>query len=164
MDVLATGADRVRALETALGGQPPEDRAPAAELDRYNRQRSDQRRTRYAETKVLLERRNALIQDLRERHPDLSSLLESLAQASLTKSGDRPRRQSGDRRHRLPQLERVEPRLAVGSGFTLKAPPYDDQGQGVQGDASASPDALQGNYSLQTTANCAAAYAWAGSL
>lgn len=29
MDVLATGAEQVRALETVLGGQPPEDTRPA---------------------------------------------------------------------------------------------------------------------------------------
>lgn len=158
MDILATGAERVRALEAALGGQPPEDNGSGAELDRHIRKRFDQRRTRHAEAMARLERQKALIQELRERYPDLSSLLERLTRTSTP----RPRWTSVDRPRRLPQLERVEPKIAVGSGITVKAPPYDDQGQSVQGDADASPDALQGSYFLKTFAQCNSAAAWAG--
>jgi hypothetical protein len=162
MDVLATGAERVLALETALGGEPPKDRKPAAELDRYMRQRFDQHRTRYAEATARAEQRTALIQEMRETHPDLYSLLEKLAQTSATKSADRPPRESLDTPRRLAHLKKIEPKIAVGSGFTIKVPPYDDQQQGVDYDASASPDALQGNYTLQSDANGGGSSAWAG--
>jgi hypothetical protein len=164
MDILATGAERVRALEIALGGEPPEDRRSAAELDRHIRQRFERRRMRRAEAMARLERQNTFIQELRERDPDQYRLLEGLAQASRRQSRVKPRRASEDKSHQLPELERVEPRIAVGSGFTLKVPPYDDQGQGIQGDGSAdaSPDALHGSYYLQTDTQCNSAGAWAG--
>jgi hypothetical protein len=162
MDILATGAERVRALETALGGQPPEDRNSATEIDRYVRRRFDQRTARHAEAQSRLEQRDALLQDTREAHPDLYTFFEKLDQTSATKSPHRPPRKSVERPPRLPHLNGTEPKIAAGSGFTLKVPPYDDQGQGINGDASASPDALQGNYNLQTNSNCGTSTAWAG--
>ncbi len=64
--------------------------------------------------------------------------------------------------HKRPPRKKIEAQMVSGSGFWLKTPPYDGQGQGASGDARANPDGFAGNYTLQVQGGGSSSSAWAG--
>jgi hypothetical protein len=154
MTTMAYGAEKVHALELALGGKPPQDgiQHATAELHRYIGEQFERCKLRHEKMAALLAKQseflssrlnldkasNAFSQELRETRAKPTTPLKRVS---------RPK---------------IEPKMVAGSGFWLKAPPYNDQGQAISGDANASPDALNGSYTLGMAGGGGSSSAWAG--
>ncbi len=154
MNMLAYGAQQVRTLELALGGKPPEEGAKqaAAELNRHVQEQFEHRKANFAHINELLRRQREPFLDLmKANNRPAVNLKEGLSQL-LTKPRERP------------TLEKIEPRMVTGSGFWLKTPPFDHQGQNASGNARANPNGLDGTYSLEINTNAigGSSSAWAG--
>jgi len=155
MTVLAYGAEKVRALEFALGGKPPKEATKhvAAELNRHVQEQFERRKAHLAKVNSLLKR---------QRTPLLNILKADKRTAEDIKEARELFRKGPIKPHARPPREKIEPRMVTGSSFWLKVPPYDDQQGSFSGDASASEDALNGTYNLSMSGNGSSSNAWAG--
>jgi hypothetical protein len=156
MTLLAYGAKRVSALETTLGGKPPKkaaDKALAA-LKQQMRERFERRNAQMAKMRPLTERIQAPLLDLVKADRAASEAVAKRRSVFLARSKEKLRVKHA----RL----KIDPRMVSGSGFWLKAPPYDVPFNGTAGDATASSDINGGAYSLSMTGNGSSAAASAG--
>jgi hypothetical protein len=118
MTVLAQGAEKVRALELALAGKPPDGAAEQSlfELKREIERRSERRSNRMQKLKSVYERASAPFRELAKSDDEVSRYLRE-------QKGAFPRR---DRK--LPRktvAHKVESQMAIGSSIWIKVPPYD---------------------------------------
>jgi hypothetical protein len=145
MRVFAYGAEKVRALELALGGHPPKpagDKA-IAELTRLAQERIAQRRAFRATVDPLLERASAPLRQLINADADAVSSVAELQRFLKSRIPPPPRKPTGFK---------IEPRMVTGSGILVKVPPYDLTWQFRSGDVTqVDTDAMFGNYGFVTS-------------
>ena len=156
MAVLAFGAEKVRALELALGGKPPKKAADQslAELKRHVSERFERRKVDRAAMHPLLEGAQAPLLELVKADSTAAQNVKKRRNIILSRRKERLR-------GKHPRMK-IEPRMVTGSGFWLKAPPYDQPFQSAAGDATASADVNAGVYSFSMTGNGSSAAASAG--
>jgi hypothetical protein len=156
MTLLAYGAKQVRALESTLGGKPPKkaaDQALAA-LKQQMSERYERRNAQIAKMRPLMERSRAPLLELIKKDKAAVAALERRRTLTLARGKEKLRM----KHERL----KIDPRMVSGSGFWLKAPPYDVPFSGANGAASASSNISNGTYSLSMTGNGSSAAASAG--
>src|SRR5271168_4251493 len=156
MTLLAYGAKKVRALETTLGGKPPKkaaDQALAA-LKQQMRERFERRNAQIAKMRPLMERSQAPLLELVKADKAAAASLAKRRALTLARGKEKLR----VKHERL----KIDPRMVSGSGFWLKAPPYDVPFNGTAGNASASSDINAGVYSLSMSGGGSSAAASAG--
>lgn len=156
MTLLAYGAKKVSALETTLGGKPPKkaaDQALAA-LKQQMRERYERRNAQIAKMRPLTERTQAPLLELIKSD---KAAVESMAKrrSLILAQGKEKLRVKHERM-------KIDPRMVSGSGFWLKAPPYDVPFNAAAGSASASSNINAGTYSLSMNGNGGTATASAG--
>lgn len=142
MTQLAYGANEVRALEVVLGGKFPKnavDRTRAA-LKRDMLERFKQRKAYNDTIAPLIERAQAPMLELVKADAAAARSIEKLRSILLARG-----KKKLIKRHRP---MKVEPRMVTGSGFWLKAPPYDAVLNSSVGGASASADKVTGEYTM----------------
>jgi hypothetical protein len=156
MITLAHGVRELRALERTLGGKPPASAASRslAELKRHVRGRFQQRKARWAATQPQLERAQA-------------PLLELVKADRRAVQGVEARRKLVAAHKPKPRAKRtplaIAPRMVAGSGFWLKAPPYDLAFDPPDsGNASGSADAASGTYGFGMSGGGSSSAASAG--
>jgi hypothetical protein len=156
MAILAYGAEKLRALETALGGEPPRKAAEQslAELERHFRERFERRSAYRAIMRPLIEQIQAPLIQLVKEDPAAAQAAEKRRNIILAR-----RKEKLSRVH--PDMKAV-PRMVTGSGLVLKEPPYNEPFQFSAGAATASADINAGVYSLSATGNGSSAAAGAG--
>lgn len=156
MTVLAYGAKSVRGLEEALGGSPPKktgEQALAA-LEKHVRERSERRKSQFAEMRPVLERAQAPLLEIVKA--------DASAVQTLEKRRDLIRARGKQKLRAIHSRMEIEPRVVTGSTLWLKAAPYDVPFQAANGDATAASDINAGVYSLSMTGNGSSAAASAG--
>jgi hypothetical protein len=156
MTLLAYGAKKVSALETSLGGKPPKkaaDQALAA-LKQQMRERFERRNAQIAKMRPLMERSQAPLLELVKADKAAAKSLAKRRSLTLARRKEKLR----VKHERL----KIDPRMVSGSGFWLKAPPYDVPFNAAAGDASASSDINAGVYSLSMTGGGSSSAASAG--
>jgi len=156
MTLLAYGVKQVRALEYTLGGKPPKkaaDQALAA-LKQQMSERYERRNAQIAKMRPLMERSRAPLLELIKKDKAAVAALEKRRTLTLARGKEKLR----IKHERL----KIDPRMVSGSGFWLKAPPYDVPFSGANGAASASSNINAGTYGLSMTGNGSSAAASAG--
>ena len=143
MTVLAQGAEKVRALELALGGKPPEGAAEQSllELKREIEKRMGRRNNHSATLKSVYGRAAAPFRELSKSDDEIARYLQE-------------RRSDLQRRERkLPRKtinRKIEPQMATGSSIWIKVPPYDMPLTVNYGSAEAFADVTSGNCQAYT--------------
>lgn len=142
MTVLAYGAKEVRALEVALGGKPPRNGLEQSRdaLKRHVGEGFKRRKANRASARTLLERLRAPL--LKVIQSDSSAVKSLKKRRNILLARGKKKLV-----HRHPPMK-IEPRMVSGSGFWLKAPPYDAPFQASAGGATASCDINAGTYGL----------------
>jgi hypothetical protein len=141
MTVLAYGAKEVRALELALGGKASKQAGEQslALLKRHIRERAERRKAERDAMRPLLDRAQAPLLEVIKGDADamrsIKALRKMITRRKLKPTWKRPR-------------IKVEPRMVSGSGFWLKAPPYDQPFQSASGAGTATSDINAGTYYL----------------
>jgi hypothetical protein len=156
MTVLAYGAKEVRALEAALGGKPPRQAAARAlaELQRHVRERYERSKAHRTALNPLLAKAQAPLVRMIKADPTAAQSVKKLRASLLARGKPKASR-------KLLRVK-VEPRMVTGSGFWLKAPPYDLSFQSAAGHATASADANAGTYTFGLFGGGSSAQASAG--
>jgi hypothetical protein len=156
MTLLARGDKEVRALELALGGKPPGKAAQQslALLKRHVQERFERRKANWAKMRPLLERSQAPLIKLIKNDPGAVESMKKRRKIMLAGG-----KQKLTHKH---LRAKVDPRMVSGSGFWLKAPPYDESFENVSGFASASANANTGAYSLNMGGDGSSSAASAG--
>ena len=156
MTVLAYGAENVQALEGAIGGKPPAKAAdqPLAALKRHMREGFERCKASRAAMGSLLERAQAPLIELVKPGPAAAESVERRRNLIVGRRKEKP---SGKHAR-----VKIEPRMLPGSGFWLKALPYDRSFQSAVGGAIAFADVNAGVYSLPMSGDGGSAAASAG--
>jgi hypothetical protein len=141
MAVIAFGAEKVKQLEYALGGKRParSSKEPRARLQKFVEQHSrNQKATRVRNARLTGKVRDRVLGAVISKDdPALKRNVEDARKAFQLRL---------KRKIRKPRIEKIEPRFISGSGFWLKAPPYDDDWATGAGNVSA--DKVAGNYDM----------------
>ena len=153
MAIRASGSRQVRAMEVTLGGRLSKAAAkrPGAELARHVRERLARRKAHWNELKPLLAQARAPFVELLKKDK------RSVASAGALRAAFTRREQKPHAKARPPELQ-IEPRM-VGSGLTVKVPPYDNDGEWGSGEGHGSANGFTGKYTVQARGDGAA---WAG--
>ena len=156
MTLLAYGAKKVSALEATLGGKPPKKAADQAlaELKQQMRERFEQRNAQIAKMRPLTERIQAPVLEVVKADRAAAESVAKRRKLTLAQSKEKLRVKHA--------RMNIDPLMVSGSGFWLKAPPYDVPFQGVVGDATASSNINAGVYSFSMTGNGGSSAASAG--
>ncbi len=156
MTLLAYGAKEVRALEAALGGKPPKRAADQAlaELKMQMRERYERRNAQIAKMRPLMEKSRAPLLELIKKDKAAAAALEKRRTLTLARSKEKLRMKH--------EPLKIDPRMVSGSGFWLKAPPYDVPFNAANGNASASSNINAGVYGLSMSGGGGSASASAG--
>ncbi len=157
MTLLAYGAEKVRALERALGGIPPQSAADRAiaDLTRHVQVRHEQRQAHLKQVNPLLEQAQAPL--LRQIRADERSC------ASLQQYRKYLKERKQQPHVKPPARARVESRIVAGSGFDVKGYPFDVPFQAAHGDyTTAEATVYNGEFQLQCAANGGSAASSAG--
>lgn len=150
------GAKKVSELETKLGGKPPKKAANLAldALKQQLRERHERRKAHIAKMRPLMERSQAPLLKLIKADKTAAESLAKRRKLTL----DRGKEKLRVKHERL----KIEPRMVSGSGFWLKAPPYDVPFNAAAGSASASSNINTGVYSLGMSGGGSSSAASAG--
>ena len=146
MSTIAYGAEKVKALQDALGGSLPAQarKQPRMHLDKFVAERFEALKAAREEAARL----NAPIRDRLFGH--------ILKDDPLVKGSSEQRRKVCERRLkrkiRQPETRRIEPRVLTGSNIWLKAPPYDDEWSSNDANGMAAADKAAGNYNMAVQA------------
>jgi hypothetical protein len=142
MSIIAYGAEKVKALQDALGGSLP---AQARKQPRMHLEQSVAER--FKALKAEREEAARLAAPMRDRLFSHTPKDEPGVKRSIEQT-----RKSYERRLktkiRHPKTIRIEPRFITGSNFWLKVPPYDDDFAFQTASATAGADKVAGNYNL----------------
>jgi len=139
MAIRASGSRQVRAMEVTLGGRLSKAAAkrPGAELARHVRERLARRKAHWNELKPLLAQARAPFVELLKKDK------RSVASAGALRAAFTRREQKPHAKARPPELQ-IEPRM-VGSGLTVKVPPYDNDGEWGSGEVTDPRTGSRGN-------------------
>jgi hypothetical protein len=165
MTQLAYGAKQVRALQIALGGEPPKEAAEQsrAALERHVRERFERAYTSRASVAPLLQRAQAPVLEILKTDAGAIEAVEELRKHARARTYNKHAR-SGSNKKRSAHRKRIqfEPRFISGSQFTVLALPYDSPFMAQGGDATATANIVEGTYSIGVTGNGGSAWAAAG--
>src|SRR5215471_18739348 len=139
MSTIAYGAEKVKALQYALGGKPSEGSGKRARMslekfvtDRFKTMKA----ARQEEARLSAPIRDRLISQILKDDPSVKHSIE-----------ERQRSYKRGLKRKIPQPKtmKIEPRFVTGSYAWVKAPPYDDQ---WSSGGNASADKASGTYKI----------------
>jgi hypothetical protein len=142
MSTLVYGAEKVKALQDALGGSLPAQarKQPRLHLEKLVAERFKALKTEREEAaRLAAPLRDRLFSHIPKDDPGVQRSIEQTRK-------DYERRLKRKVRH--PETLRVEPRFVTGSGFWLKTHPYDDGFSFTTANATAGADKAAGSYSM----------------
>jgi hypothetical protein len=142
MSTIAYGAEKVKALQLALGGSLPAQagKQPRLRLDKFVAERFKVLKAEREEAaRLTAPIRDRLFSHIPKDDPGVKRSIQET-------------RKFFERRlkRKIPQLEtmRIEPRFITGSSFWLKVPPYDDAWTFNPAGTVAGADKVAGNYNM----------------
>ena len=126
MVVLANSVEKVRALEFALGGNPPRGGATKslAELKAHVRRRFEHQRELSAKLNPLFENASAPFRQLVQADKEATKNLDATRLVFERRRKKQPRKAA---------FANVEPSMITGSGIWIKVPPYDQPFESANG-------------------------------